>query len=166
MDAKQAIDTLRGGLWHTTSECRFQGIMSRKAILSVPPVPEDKRWGANCGPSGWPYVRTLGGVSLFDFAGFDPEDYDTRFPACSWKEFVPYRHTWGASIWIEINRKKMADNLVETNELVARWHKEKAERHNLMPHIEACYTGDIPSGLFVRALEVANGDTEFRSLEV
>lgn len=25
---------------------------------------------------GWSYVRTLGGVSLFDFAGFDPEAYE------------------------------------------------------------------------------------------
>lgn len=140
--------------------------MSRKTILSDPPVPEEKRWGANCDPSGWPYVRSLGGVSLFDFAGFDPEDYDTRFTACSWKEFVPYRHLWGASIWIEIDREQAADNLVEANELVARWKKEKAQRHMLMPFIEACYIGDIPSGLFVRALAVANGDTEFRSLEV
>ena len=166
MDAKHAIDTLRGGLWHTTSECRFQGIMSQKAILSDPPVPEDKRWGANCGPSGWSYVRTLGGVSLFDFAGFDPEDYTARYPACSWKEFVPYRHLWRASIWIEIDREKATDNLVGANELVAQWHKENAERHILMPYIEACYIGDIPSGLFVRTLAVANGDTEFRSLEV
>ena len=142
--------------------------MSRKAILSDPPVPEDKRWGANCGPSGWPYVRTLGGVSLFDFAGFDPEDYEARYLASSWRQFVPYRHRrlWGASIWIEINREKAADALIEANVLVARRHKEKAERHNLMPHIEACYIGDIPSGLFVRTLAVANGDTEFRSLEV
>ena len=81
---------------------------------------------------------------------------------------MPYRHrrSWGASIWIEINREKAADNLVEANELVARWRKENAKRHNLMPYIEACYIGDIPSGLFVRILVVANGDTEFRSLEV
>ena len=91
MDAKHAIDTLRGGLWHTTSECRFQGIMSRKAILSDLPVPEDKRWGTRCGPSGWPYVRTLGGVSLFDFAGFDPEDYKERCPVSNWRHFVPYK---------------------------------------------------------------------------
>ena len=34
------------------------------------------------------------------------------------------------------------------------------------PFIEACYIGDIPSGLFMRTLAVAIGDTEFRSLEV
>ena len=42
----------------------------------------------------------------------------------------------------------------------------KAHRHKLMPFIEACYIGDIPSGLFMRTLAVKNGDTEFRSLEV
>ena len=107
-----------------------------------------------------------GGVSLFDFAGFDPEDYEARYPISNWRHFVPYKKSWGASIWIEINREKAADNLVEANELVARWHKEKAHRHKLMPFIEACYIGDIPSGLFMRTLAVKNGDTEFRSLEV
>ena len=115
-----------------------------------------------------PLVRTLGGVSLFDFAGYDPEDYEARFPISNWREFVPYRHrrSWGASIWIKINREKAADALIEANELVARQHKEKAHRHKLMPFIEACYIGDIPSGLFMRTLAVAIGDTEFRSLEV
>ena len=105
-------------------------------------------------------------MSLFDFAGFDPEDYEARYPISNWRHFVPYKKSWGASIWIEINREKAADNLVEANELVARWHKEKAHRHKLMPFIEACYIGDIPSGLFMRTLAVKNGDTEFRSLEV
>ena len=61
MDAKHAIDTLRGGLWHTTSECRIQGIMSRKAILSDPPIPEDKRCGTRWGPDGWQLYSGLGG---------------------------------------------------------------------------------------------------------
>lgn len=78
LDAKEAMETLRGGLWHTTSEERFEGIRSRKAILSNPPLGEDERWGTLIGPEGWPYVRTLGGVCLFDFAGFDPEAYDAR----------------------------------------------------------------------------------------
>ena len=42
-----------------------------------------------------------------------------------------------------LTEKKAADNLVEANELVARWRKENAKRHNLMPYIEACYIGEI-----------------------
>ena len=108
----------------------------------------------------------MGGVSLFDFAGFDLEAYDARCPVSSWREFVPFRRSGGASVWIEIDREKAAEALVGADELVARWHREKAHRHRIMPYIEACYLGDVPSELFVRALVIAIGDTQFRSIEV
>ena len=117
------------------------------------------------GPDGWPYVRTLEGVSLFDFAGFDPEAYSAKYPLGSWREFVPFRRSWGASVWIEIDRGKAATSLVGADELVARQKHEKAQRHRIMPFIEACYLGDLPSGLFLRVLVVANGDREFRSID-
>ena len=160
------METLRGGLWHTTSDRRFEGIRSRNAILSDPPIPDDQRWGTLIGPGGWPYVRTLGGVSLFDFAGFDPEAYSARCPASSWRKFVPYRRRWGASVWIEIDREKAAKSLVGADELVARQKRENAYRHRIMPYIEACYVGNLPSGLFVRALVIGNGDPQFRSMEL
>ena len=166
LDAEEAMETLRGGLWHTTSQERFQGIRSRKAILSEPPLGEDERWGTLIGPEGWPYVRTLGGVSLFDFAGFDPEAYDEECPLSSWREFVPFRRYWGASVWIEIDRGKAAEALVGADELVTRWKRQKAYRHRIMPYIEACYLGDVPSRLFVRALVVGTGDTTFRSIDL
>ena len=159
------MKTLGRGLWHTTSVRRNEGIRSRKAILSDPPIPDDERWGTLIGPDGWPYVRTLEGVSLFDFAGFDPEAYSAKYPLGSWREFVPFRRSWGASVWIEIDRGKAATSLVGADELVARQKHEKAQRHRIMPFIEACYLGDLPSGLFLRVLVVANGDREFRSID-
>jgi len=70
LDAEEAMGTLRGGLWHTTSEERFQGIRSRKAVLSKPPLREDERWGTLIGPEGWPYVRTLGNyIAVYPPAG-------------------------------------------------------------------------------------------------
>ena len=160
------METLRGGLWHTTSEERFERIRSQKAILSKPPLGEDERWGTLIGPEGWPYVRILGGVSLFDFAGFDPEDYDVKCPSSSWREFVPFLLAWRASVWIEIDREKAAKALVGADALIERWNREKAYRHRIMPYIEACYLGDVPSELFVRALVVGADDTEFRSIDV
>ena len=35
--------------------------MSRKAILSDPPIPEDKRRGTRCGSAGWQLCLGLGG---------------------------------------------------------------------------------------------------------
>ena len=69
-------------------------------------------------------------------------------------------------MWIEIDREKTAKFLVGADELVARQDREKAQRHRIMPYIEACYLGDLPSGLFVRALVIGNGDPQFRSMEL
>ena len=52
------------------------------------------------------------------------------------------------------------------DELIARWNREKAYRHRIMPYIEACYLGNVPSDLFVRALVVGTGDREFRSIDL
>ena len=145
MSPAKAIQILGGGLWHTTSEARFEGIRSAKAILAEPPIPETERWATRCGPAGWPYVRKLGGVSLFDFAGFCPRTYEAKYPLSSWTEFVPFRWEWGASVWIEIDRKGAAAKLVGPADLVDRWKREKAYRHRIMPHIEACFLGDLPS---------------------
>ena len=164
MDAEAAMHVLRGKLWHTTSEARFQGIREVGAILRCPPVAEEDRWGTAIGREGWPYVRTLGGVSLFDFADFDPEDYEARCPVSSWREFVPFRRSWGASVWIEIDRAQAAAELIGANDLVQRQKIESKLRHNLMPYIEACYLGDLPCDMLVRALVVEEGDEEFRPI--
>ena len=166
MNVEEAIGTLGGGLWHTTSERRYDGILSRMAILAEPPIPDDERWGTRCGPAGWPNVRTLGGVSLFDFEGFDVETYEGRCPSSSWREFVPFRRSWGASAWIEIDRVGAADALLGGDELLTRQSEEMAHRHRLMPYIEACYLGDVPRGLFVRGLVAGSGDAAFRSVSV
>ena len=165
LDADRAMESLRGGLWHTTSPIRFKGIRLRKAILRDPPIPDDERWATGLGREGWPYVRTLGGVSLFDFDGFDPVAYSARCPLSSWRAFVPFRKDWGASVWIEIDRKKAAQELIGANELVARQKRENALRHRIMPYIEACYLGDIPSCMFVRVLLIESSDTDFRRME-
>lgn len=158
------MGTLRGGLWHTTSECRYKGIQICRAILANPPIPERERWGTQAGPLGWPFVRKLGGVSLFDFDGFDAQAYQHRWPSSSWRQFVPIRPSWGASVWIEIDRSGVANKLLSGCALLEKWHDEGAHRHQLMPLIEACHMGDIPQDLFVRVLAIGKGDAAFRSL--
>ena len=164
MNAEQAMETLRDGLWHTTSEDRYEGILSSGAILAGPPIPENERWGTRCGPSGWPFVRKLGGVSLFDFDGFDVQAYETKFPLSSWREFVPFRECWRAAVWIEIDRQRAGRALLTGSELLRRQREAGAYRHRLMPCIEACYLGDVPEQLFVRVLDVRRGDAAFRTI--
>ena len=159
MDAEEAPSTLYGRLWHTTSEAPIQGIRTAGAILHDPPVAEKDRWGTACGPLGWPYVRTLGGVSLFDFADFDPVAYEEKCPLSNWREFVPFRGEWGASVWIEIDRERAATNLIGGGELWQQCNQDQAHRHRLMPYIEACHFGDVPIGVFVQALVVRRGES-------
>ena len=157
------MDTLRGGLWHTTSEQRYEGILAAGAILAEPPIPDEDRWGTRCGAWGWPYVRKLGGVSLFDFEGFDAETYEARFPLSSWREFVPFRQAWGSSVWIEIDRALALTGFVSGKALLARQQKEEAaHRHRLMPCIEAAYLGDVRAEFFSRVLVVGKDDVDFR----
>lgn len=43
MRAEDTMETLCGGLWHTTRECRYEGILAAGAILAEPPMPDEKR---------------------------------------------------------------------------------------------------------------------------
>lgn len=65
--AAVVLQTLRGGVWHTTDSERYKGILSAGAILPEPPIPDSDRWETGLGTIGCSYVRSIGGVSLFDF---------------------------------------------------------------------------------------------------
>ena len=151
----EVLATLHGGLWHTTSPERFESIARDQEILPDPPIPDAERWGTAGGPDYFPYVRTLGGVSLFDFADFDPDSYSSSYPMSSWTEFVPCRGDWGAAIWIEIDRAAVLAALVPPAELVQRWKDTNSYRHRVMPYIEAAHLGPIPSGSWSRTLSVS-----------
>jgi hypothetical protein len=90
---------LRERLWHTTTPDRYESILRSGSILPNPEIPESDRWKTSRGPHYYPFVRTLGGVSLFDFHGFDPEAYSAKYPFSSWREFVPCRPEFEAAIW-------------------------------------------------------------------
>ncbi len=157
---------LRGGLWHTTHPERFKAILARGAILADPAVPDADRWGTSQGPDHYPYVRTLGGISLFDFDRFDAETYSERCPSSSWSEFVPYPQHWGCSVWIEIDRVQVSSHLISGPDLVARWKADSGYGHKIMPYIEAAYLGCLPRTAFKRAFLVREEDDQFHPLDV
>jgi len=156
---------LCGGLWHATHPDRFKEILTSGAILPDPNIPESDRWGTSQGPDNYPYVRTLGGVSLFDFGGFDPHAYSEKCPMSSWTEFVPYRRHWGCSVWIQIDRERVEPGrLISAPELVRRWHAASAYKHKIMPYIEAAHLGPLPRVAFKRAFLVRKADTKLYPL--
>lgn len=162
----QVLTELYGGLWHSTYPDRFTWIMATGALLPDPEVSDADRWGTSQGPDHYPYVRTLGGVSLFDFDQFDPERYSEKCPRSSWFAFVPYQEHWGCSVWIEIDRLQVANGLISGPDLLAKWKAEEAYGHNMMPYIEAAHLGPIPRTAFKRAFLVREEDDQFHWLEV
>lgn len=157
---KIVLRQLYDGLWHTTHPDRFQSILKSGAILPEPNIPNEERWITKDGE--YPYVRTLGGVSLFDFSKFDAEEYSRTYRLSSWFEFVPYRESWSCSVWIEIDRTKILSGFISGNELLTRWKAKAAHKHPLMPKIEAAHVGMIPREAFKRAFTVYAGDHQMR----
>lgn len=156
---------LCGGLWHTTHPDRFQSILADGSILPEPNIPNRDRWKTSLGEDHYPYVRTLGGVSLFDFDHFDADRCTEEYPASSWYEFVPYPPSWGCSVWIEIDRGLVASQLISGPDLVARWESDNAYGHSIMPRIEAAHLGPLPRTAFKRAFLVREEDDQFHPLE-
>lgn len=143
-------------LWHSTSLDRFKSILKDGSIKPEPDISDEFRWNTGLGPKHYPYVRTLGGVSLFDFSGFVLVDYEREYSA-SWYTFVPTPHGGGNKIWIEISRTAISSSLITGRELVARWESDAAYGHNIMPIIEAAHLGPIVLSSFVRVLSYESG---------
>lgn len=160
------LKALGDRLWHTTSPARYEQIKAAGAILPEPPLPDSERWKTAGGPKHYPFVRSIGGVSLFDFTGFDPDVYGERYPLSTWQEFVPFRLTWGAAVWMEVDHEAAPGPIIRPKALVEKWNSENAHAHTLMPMIEAAHIGAIPVQVVRRVLFVdgAKGAADERSI--
>ena len=152
--AAVVLKALGGNVWHTTNSERYNGILLEGAILPEPPIPDRDRWGTGVGTIGCPYVRSIGGVSLFDFRDFEPEVYSEEYLISSWREFVPYRSVWGEAIWIEIDVSQLIPGFISGREILDRWKAEHAT-NRFMPLIEAAHIGALPLKAFRQVLYVS-----------
>lgn len=144
------------GLWHSTHPAWFERILNDGEISAEPEIPDHERFGTAIGPAGYPYVRSIGGVSLFDLENFEPAPYSELYRSCSWDFFIPFRRDWLQSVWIEIDRAALGDNLISGAALLARWKRERTSRR-IMPLIEAAHIGPLSRTHFIRAFHVADG---------
>jgi hypothetical protein len=145
---------------------RFEGILATGMILPEPAIPDSERWGTGAGKEHYPYVRKLGGISLFDFNQFDPGSYEKRCPSSCWAYFVPCHLAWERAVWIEIDRGQVVHpHFISGVELLSRWKADGAYGHNIMPEIEAAYLGSIPRPAFKQVLLVCKENSEIRQLK-
>jgi hypothetical protein len=163
---ERILPELHGRLWHTTHLDRFKRILVESAILPEPDIPDNQRYCTGLGKDHYPYVRAIGGVSLFDFDQFDPDAYSAMYPSSTWATFIPYREDWGHSVWIEIDRERVASQLILGPALLDKWKSENALGHNIMPIIEAAHLGAIPRQTFRQAFLVSKDVAEFRPLSI
>lgn len=143
-------------LWHTTSPDRFQAIRHFGAICPNPQgLPESARWHTACGPDKYPLVRSISGVSLFDFTMIESLDkYKERCPSSSIYQFIPWDRRWTESVWIEIDREAVSAGLWSVEEVKSHWERGNVSR-SFMPEIEAAHIGDLPSSAFLSAFRIS-----------
>ena len=149
-------NALEGGLWHTTHPDRFFGILRTGKIEFEPDIPDKHRWSTSGGPKYYPFVRSLGGVSLFDFGEVRDKVDLAKAQRLGLGEFVPYRDVWDVAVWIEVDREKVADSVIGCSELVALWGTDR-RYGKLMFDIEAAHIGDLPLTSCMRVLFVRHG---------
>lgn len=155
---------LRRGIWHITLPNRYESILADREIRPEPKNVRDvERYGTLKGVEGYPYVRSIGGVSLFDFDGFDPIARSDHSCGRAWHTFVPYPSTWDSAIWLEITRTAVAPNLVSAAELKEGWEKGNQGR-KLIPEIEIAHRGPLPIIAITCALRVLDRNGRFEQL--
>lgn len=159
-------EILREGIWHTTSVERFEGILAAGSILPDPPIPDMDRWGTACGPSHYPFVRSIGAVSVFDFSGFDEATYEVKYPNSMWRIFVPCFSKWAESIWIELDRSAIKDRFIDGKAVVERWKQQNELGRKIMPIIEAAHIGPVPISAFRHIYKYNKHDQEFRQIKM
>lgn len=155
-------DLLHGGLWHSTRPDRVPAIFSSGEIMVEPDIGEKDRWGSRDNPT---FVRKIGGISLFDFDGFEPEQYAVSHPVSSWGYFVPHRDDWKGASWLKIDRAAISNSFVSPDEVVERWRMTGSYAHNVMPRIEAAHIGNMPVSVISSAFLTWDRGREVRGFD-
>lgn len=155
---------LAGRLWHVTNEERLEMIKSDGFIRSEPNLSDGERWSTGMGQRWYPFVRHIGGFSLFDFPeGFCVEKYRIRCPSSSLEAFLPFPEKWGHGVWLEIDREQRRDSLLSGAAVWARCERE-GEGRRCMPYIEAAHIGDMPVTSIRSRYLIGKGDADWQQL--
>lgn len=124
---------LRDSVWHTTTSERYKNIIQTNGIIPEPALLDSERWGRGRGPEYYPFVRSVGGVSLFDFRGFDEVEYSYNYSSSMWRSFVPCAFRSNKAIWIEMDLIAIAGRFVDGKILRDKWIQSNNLYRNIVP---------------------------------
>ena len=147
---------LFGSVWHTTSLERYSMIVGDGCIKANPDIPDSERWGTKLGEKYFPFVRSLGGISVFDFRDFDAG-------ATDWATFVPCRTEWQSAVWIEVDISKLGDSFKSAQSIRQLWHQMGSTR-KFITQIEGAVIGSIPTLAFKQVLVYDTQKSSFSTL--
>lgn len=156
---------LLGSVWHTTTSERYDSIVRDGFLLPEPDLGDAERWGTGMGPSHYPFVRSIGGVSLFDFRDFDEARYSDQYPMSMWRSFVPCSHRSATSIWIEVDLKMLGERFIDGRTLLDNWKASDQLFRKIMPLIETACVGSLPTSTFKRVLVFRTATNAFSDFE-
>ena len=151
---------LYGSVWHSTSIERYEKIKSDGEIKAEPDLPDKERFSTALGDKHYPFVRSIGGVSVFDFRTFDVKKYNHQFGASNWATFAPCRTGWTETIWIEVDILQVKDTFISGQEIREKWKNENSSR-KFITIIEGAVIGSIPSSAFKKVLLYKSIHNEF-----
>jgi len=156
----RVLDILVAGVWHTTSQHLYERIVETGGIAPEPDIPNAERFRTGGGEKYYPYARSLGAVSVFDFRDFDLAEYEALYPGHSLFYFLPCRPTLDRAVWIEIDPRATVKQLISGPDLLHRWKSESAHSRAIMGRIEGAHIGVIPQSAFRRCFCVKTGAEE------
>ncbi len=148
-------------VWHVTHPERFLSILDDGAILPNPNIPDKVRWKTARGAEFYPYVRSIDGVSIFDFRDFDAVWYQEHYPLSSWHEFVNLHRDfgkWTGAVWLRLNAPLIEPQTIWGKQLVAKWKEDNRLGQTIMPRIECAHIGPIPLACICQIIFIRSRD--------
>jgi hypothetical protein len=140
------------GIWHVTSKSCFKSMLADGEIKAEPRIPDDKRYNTDKGTKYYPFVRSIGGISLFDFC---TEEFKFHHYINA-VNFSPKSCNEELSdiVWIEMDRDAIKDRIITNNELMKQRIKECF--HQIIPIYEIAVIETISTSAFIRTIEKKN----------
>ena len=131
-------------LWHATEPDSLSGMISDGEIR----VGVGDRYKNS-------FCRSQGCVCLFDFGPTAVNDWG-QFD--NWYGWFGHQQNAKIAIWLEIDRTKSIERLLDARAAHEKWHETPSKR--FIPGVEACHRGPIPWAAVVSALLIPRDNLE------